>query len=660
MKSKLTAFLILILALAFSACSTKGTGAAIPLSSEPAATSISVEPTLSDTAAKSVENVNNDIRLTHESPDDYIWDSSSVITVTLEGNTATTGGSGVSIDGSQVTITEAGTYNLSGTLTDGQLKVDTKDEETVRIILDGVSITSKNSAPIYVKNAEKVVLILAENSENTLTDGSDYVYENDEVDEPNAALFSDADLTVYGSGELTVTGNYNDGIVSKDGLIFAGGNIKVSAADDGVRGKDYAVLKEGTLTISATGDGLKADNEDDTSLGYITVLDGSLTITAGGDAINAQTSVHISGGNFTLASGGGSGTWLDKSTSAKGIKGLTNVLIDGGVFNINAADDGIHSNGEITVNGGTFSIASGDDGMHADAVLTINDGEIVVSESYEGIESAVITINEGSLHINASDDGINVASGVDGSGMNNPMFGGGNQGTFPAPGSDLQTQVTPDANQQPFPVQGGVPGNHQFPGGGQGGPGQDAFSTTGDYYLYINGGYVYVDADGDGIDVNGTIEMTNGLVIVNGPTENMNGALDYLGTFTISGGTLVAAGSAGMTQGFSETSTQNSMLVNFDTQMSAGTVINVQSANGENMLTFIPTKSYQSVVFSSPNLETGAEYAIYTGGSVSGDTPDGLMTTGNYTPGTQYATFTISSVVTRLGNTSGMGGGHRR
>ncbi len=196
-----------------------------------------------------------------------------------------------------------------------------------------------------------------------------------------------------------------------------------------------------------------------------------------------------------------------------------------------------------------------------------------------------------------------------------------------------------------------------IPGGG---PGQDAFSETGDYYLYINGGYVYVDANGDGIDVNGTIEMTDGLVIVNGPTENMNAALDYQGTFTISGGTLVAAGSAGMAQGFSETSTQNSVLVNFDTTLAAGTVINIQNANGVNMLTFVPTKSYQSVVFSSPEMKTGEEYIIYTAGSVSGDAPDGLATSGSYSPGIQHTSFTISSVVTRLGNTTGMGGGHRR
>ncbi len=418
MKRFLTVILVIILGISLGACSTQNVATTIPQTIESVKTATAGEATelvpSTQTAEASEENETIN-RQTHETDDDYSWDNNSIVTITLSGQSAASRGDGVTITGNQVTITAAGTYSLSGTLSDGQVIVDTKDEETVKLILDGVDITSMNSAPLYIADAEKVVLILAENSENTLTDGSDYAYENEEEDEPNSALFSDADLTLFGSGSLTVNGNYNDGITSKDGLIIAGGNITVNAVDDGIRGKDYVVVKDGTLTITATGDGLKADNEEDAALGYITVSDGSVTVTAGGDAISAQTDVLISGGTFNLAAGGGSGTWLDESTSAKGIKGLASVIVDGGMFNINTADDGVHSNGDITVDGGTFQIASGDDGMHADAALTINNGEIVVSESYEGIESAVITINDGSLHINASDDGINVASGVDGS-----------------------------------------------------------------------------------------------------------------------------------------------------------------------------------------------------------------------------------------------------
>jgi hypothetical protein len=342
-----------------------------------------------------------------------------------------------------------------------------------------------------------------------------------------------------------------------------------------------------------------------------------LNITAGGDAITAQTDVMVRGGEITIRSGGGSNTWVDETISAKGIKGVVSVNIDGGTFAFDCADDAIHSNGSITINSGSFSIASGDDGMHADATLTINGGNIQITQSYEGLESAVITINGGEMHILSSDDGINVAAGNDASGMN-PGFGGGRGG----------------------------------------GPGQDAFSYTGDYYLYINGGYIYVDADGDGIDINGAVVMTDGVLLVNGPTENMNGALDYDGGFSMSGGFLAAAGSAGMAQAPDGSSSQNSLLINLNGTLPAGTLINIQNSAGEEILTFAPTKQYQSIAFSSPELVNGETYTVYYGGSSSGSLVDGLYQDGNYSGETELTSFTVSGVVTMIG--SGGGGGRMR
>jgi len=629
MKKLFSLLIVLIFTAGLAACSTQNT-----ISSVPATVDDQDPVEIISTAAAAATPVGSSTETpeensaTHEAASDYTWDSANVIDISLNGSTARSEGAGVEIAGSVITITAAGTYSLSGALSDGQVVVDTTNKEVVRLILNGVDITSTSSAPIYIKDAEKTILILAENSQNTLTDGTAYVYTSAEEDEPNAVIFSKANLTLYGSGSLTVNGNYNDGISGKDGLLIAGSTITVNAADDGIRGKDYLVVKDGILTVTATGDGLKADNEDDAALGFITIENGSLNITAGGDAITAQTDVLISGGELTLASGGGSGTWLDETTSAKGIKGIISVTIDGGTFTINSADDSIHSNGDITINNGTFQLATGDDGMHADTTLTINGGEIVINESYEGIESAVITINGGNIHINSSDDGINVASGADGSGANPGMFGGGGQG-----------------NQ---------------PGGRQGGgPGADMFSAAGDYYLYINGGYIVVNADGDGIDVNGAIEMTDGVALVNGPTENMNGALDYYTTFNISGGYLVAVGSAGMAQGLSESSTQNSLLVNLDNAQPAGTTIHIQDEAGGNVLTFTPTKYFQSIVFSAPGLETGKDYILYTGGNVSGEVMDGLSTSGSYFAGTQVDTFSVENTVTSLGSTNGRMPGRR-
>jgi len=193
------------------------------------------------------------------------------------------------------------------------------------------------------------------------------------------------------------------------------------------------------------------------------------------------------------------------------------------------------------------------------------------------------------------------------------------------------------------------PGRGGRPGGG---PGQDTFAATGVYYLKINGGYVYVDADGDGLDVNGYIEMADGVVIVNGPIENMNGALDYDGGFKISGGFLVAAGSAGMAQAPDQSSSQYSLLLNLTSTLRAGTLIQIQSSDGDEILTFSPTKQYRSIAFSSPELANGSTYQVTYGGSSTGTATDGLYQGGTVSSGTELTSFTVSSIVTAIGRSS--------
>ena len=573
-------------------------------------------PTGAGTVAESIAE-NDD---THDDEGDYQWDASDVATIALNDSTITVEGDGVVVDGSRATITSAGNYSISGKLMEGQIVVDTEAEELVRLIFNGVEIQNSTSAPIHIVNAEKVMIVLADQTQNTITDGTQYQFENPEEDEPNAALFSAADLTITGSGGLTVSGNFNDGIASKDGLIIAGGVIQVTAADDGIRGKDYAVIKEGTLTIDAGGDGLKSDNEEDATRGYISINGGVVNITSGGDAITAQTDVMITGGNITLAAGAGSTSTNSNIDSIKGIKGLVSVLIEGGTFVIDADDDAVHSNGNIIIHNGEFLISTGDDGMHADTALTINGGNIQITESYEGLESAVITINAGMIHVISSDDGINVAGGVDGSGMN--------------PGMGTR------------PNRGGRPGA----------AGQDAFAYSGSYYLYINGGYVVVEAGGDGLDINGAIVMTDGMVLVHGPTEQMNGALDYDGGYKITGGLLVAVGSAGMAQAPDQSSSQYSLLMNLNSTLQAGTLVHIQDSNGEDILTFVPRKNIQSLSFSSPLLEEGETYTIFYGGSSTGTVVDGLYQGGSYSGGTQLASFKVSDIVTRLGSGGSWGG----
>jgi hypothetical protein len=551
-----------------------------------------------------------------------------VIVITL-GDTITVSGPGAVVDDSKITIFSSGTYSLSGTLDDGQIIVNTpsEDKETVKLILNGVDITCSTSAPIYVINAEKTAIDLADGSENYIADGDYYLLEDSEADEPNAAVFSKDDLAINGNGSLAINANYNNGIQSKDDLEINGGNITVNAVNDGIKGRDSITIKSGNITVVAGGDGLQSNNDEDSERGYISIDGGTFDITAGEDGIQAETILTISGGDIDISSGGGSANAIsrgndfgnpwgnrdmgtedtgdsDDSDSTKGLKAGIGVTIAGGTIDIDSCDDSVHSNDRITVENGTLTLSSGDDGMHADSTLEINGGDINITKCYEGLESAVITINNGNIHVVASDDGINAVSSDDGS----------TAGGWPMPND---------------------------------------FESSGNNHLYINGGYIVFDAAGDGIDVNGQIDMTGGTVIVNGPTQNYNGALDYLGAFKVTGGFLVAAGSSGMAQAPTISSTQYSVMLNLPSVQPAGTMIHIESEDGEEVLTFVPTKAYQSVVLCSPELENSTTYIVYTAGSSTGAVADGLYSGGTYAAGTQLTDFTVSSVVTAIGSSGG-------
>ena len=523
--------------------------------------------------------------------------------IQLNGDSITLDGTGATTDGSILTINAAGIYQISGTLTDGKIIVDTTDTENVILVLAGVDITSQSSAPIYAANAEKVILTLAAGSENIVTDG-DTCLALDEGGEPNAAIFSKDDLTINGEGTLTVNANYNNGIASKDDLKITGGNITVIAANDGIKGKDSVAIKDGLISIDAGLDGIQSTNADESEKGYVVVEGGTLVITAGLDGIQAETSLLVSCGTLDITTGGGSvmsasggsfggrgmeGNANQTEESVKGMKAGVDLTISGGDITISSLDDALHSNATLTINDGEIEAASGDDGVHAETALTINGGTLNITESYEGLESQVITINNGTIHILASDDGINAAS------------------------------------------------------------------DSGSNYVYIHGGYLCMDAAGDGLDSNGNFEMTGGVVLVNGPTNNVNGPLDYMSSFKITGGFLVAVGSTGMAQAPSDDSTQYAVLQILDSVQAAGTMVHIETAAGEDVLTFLPTNEYQSILIYSPELQNTESYVVYTGGSSSGSPVDGLYMDRVNTPGTQTASFTITSTVT--GGGGGMFGG---
>ena len=599
MKKITRSILLFMLIFSLAACS-----AGSPVTSS---TSQAISTSTSSSSADTQQDANGEVNTlsVNFSKDDLDTSAtgSNVAVITLDGKEITFEGVGATISGTVITITYAGIYVISGNLQDGQIIVDTESAETVHLILNGASLTSSTSAPIYIRKADKVVITLAENTQNTVSDGTAYLLESGS-DEPNAAIFSKSDLTFNGSGSLLVNGNYDNGIASKDDLKFASGNITVTAVNDALRGRDSISVLDGTFTLTAGGDGMQSNNDVDADKGFVSIAGGTFNITADNDGIQAETDLLVKGGDFSITTGGGSvngshadqGTSTVSTSSAKGLKAGLDLTVTGGMFVIDSADTTLHSGDNLTVNGGSFLLTSGNDGIHSDNTLTVNGGDLTINGSYEGIESKTIIVTSGTIYIQATDDGINASSGSSTASVGK----GGNE--------------------------------------------------TSDSSMVISGGTIYVDANGDGIDINGPIEMSAGLVIVNGPTADNNGSLDYTGTFTMTGGFLVAVGSSGMAQAPSLESTQYSLLYAFDAQQPAGSIINIQTSSGEEVLTFVPTKTYQSIVLSSPELTNGSEYLIFTGGTSSGTVNAGLYSDGTYSAGTQVATLTLSGITTIAGN----------
>lgn len=580
--------------------------------------------------------------ITYDKEDYYTdWKAENPNYIELNGSSVSLKGSGAEVKGSKITITAAGVYAVSGKLDNGQIIIDVKDKGTVKLVLNGADISSSDSAPIYVKNAGKAIISLEQGTQNIIKDGDKYVLEDASDNEPNAAIFSKADLIINGTGSLIVHGNYNNGIQSKDDLKITAGNITVYAKDDGLLGKDMLVVKDGNIKIEAGGDGLKSTNDTEESKGFVGLQGGTFEIKSGADGIQAATSMLIAGGKYTIVTGGGSAnapqkaneegpggrgfmgdpaqnnnatgnantstsanTEQNESKSAKALKAASDISISSGSFTIDSYDDSLHSNNTISIAGGDISLTSGDDGIHADTSVTIKDGKINIAKSYEGVESSLITFDGGEANITASDDGVNVSGGADGSSVN-------------------------------------------------GRPGQNNFNSSSDRKLVINGGYIAVNSQGDGLDSNGSMYMNGGTVVVSGPTANNNGALDYDGEFILKGGFLVAAGSSGMAQAPTDTSAQYSIAMSFSSTQEAGKMIALKDSQGNTITAFAPAKQYQTVVITSPELKKDGEYTIYSGGSSTGTAVNGLYKDGEYKDGTKVVSFKTATVTTWL-NESGV------
>lgn len=524
------------------------------------------------------------------------YDENESAVITLNGDSAECSSAAVQIEGSTVTILDEGTYIFSGTLDDGMIIVNSDKKDKVQLVLDGAAIHSETSAAIYILQADKVFITTAKESENTLSNGGTF----EAIDDNNidSVIFSKDDLTLNGSGTLTIASPGGHGIVSKDSLTITSGTYEISSASHGLTGKDDICIANAELAITSGKDGVHAENADDTEYGYVYIESGTLDIEAEGDGISASAWMQIQDGSFRIISGGGSengevqtsedwgnfmgrgghgGMWNqntnttsaetdsgDDSTSIKGLKATGDITVNGGEFTIDSADDSVHSNASVTVNGGTFEVESGDDGFHADETLTITAGTIHIAESYEGLEGLHIDVSGGEITLVSSDDGLNAAGGTDQSGF------------------------------------GGMRGNEMFGGSG-----------SSDGSIVISDGTLNITASGDGIDANGTLEISGGYTIVCGPTQGDTATLDYDVSGVITGGTFIGTGASAMAQTFSD-SEQGVIAVNASNQ-SAGTSISLTDSDGNVILTYEPALDFAVVILSSPEIVSGETYTLAVG-----------------------------------------------
>lgn len=471
----------------------------------------------------------------------------------------------------------SGAYRVTGSCR-GQLVVDVPGGD-VFLLMDGVSITSPDGPAMYIKAAGKVILTLADGTQNTLTDSPVYTLPDGE-DEPDGALFSKADLSINGTGTLQVKAHGDDGIVSKDSLVIAGADIIVDSRGDAIRGKDSVTLYRATIRAVSGKDGIKSTNDKDEGRGWICCLDSSLTIAAKEDGIQAETSLFISGGRCGITSGGGWSPENRQTVSApvrkrdraaaaeeeaepdmdsgKGMK-AGGITISGGTFAISSRDDAMHAKGSITMDGGDFELASNDDGIHADDTFTLNNGTVRITECYEGIEAAHILLRGGKTDITAIDDGWNAAS-----------------------------KAASEAES------GKRKKNHGFD-------------------ITVSGGEHSILAGADAIDSNGSILISGGTTIAASSNDMKEAPIDYpeVCECVITGGTIVASGGYGRnTQTFSRAENQTCLLLKWKDEQPAGEAVTLKSEENV-ILTAAPKAPFKTLIVSTPALQEGQTLTVW-------------------------------------------------
>ncbi|CAM2833033.1 carbohydrate-binding domain-containing protein [Slackia exigua] len=525
---------------------------------------------------------------------DASYDEASATKIAFSEESAAVDGTGATADGSVVTISDEGTYIVSGSASDAQVVVAADaDAAKVRIVLAGARIENETAPAISVESAEQCVITLAEGTSNVLASGASV------EDEADAALYGTADLALNGTGALDVSAPYGKGIHSTDGLVVTGGTYAVTAADDGLSGKDCVKIADGDLTIEAGADGIKSSNDEDEGRGFVSIDGGTLSIDAADDGIQAARYVRLGGGSVSVT----------------------------------AEDDGIHSDGDVALAGSTLTISAGDDGVHGEYVLEVAAGRNDVDRSEEGLEAQTIYVHGGETAVTSSDDGLNAST------PEAEKDGSSRTAAYdPASPSDAE-EIHPGGE--------GMPSAGGFPGGME--------DSDASCLIDISGGFLYVNAAGDGLDSNGNLSIGGGTTVVSGPEDGGNGALDYSLEGTYEGGTVLAVGSSGMAQGFSGAS---GVWAAADVDGDAGDAVSLVDAEGNILASLVSDKAFQSVIVASDRLHEGSEARIVVGGEASGAsslsnlaaavTSGGVLSGGTATNVTASTSTTVSF---------GMGGG---